>query len=80
MTVELLRSVLGWSALINMAFLTWWFMFFILARDWVYELHTKWFQLSDECFDAIHYAGLAFYKILIFVFNLIPYVVLRFIA
>jgi hypothetical protein len=41
------------------------------------RLHGRWFRLSDERFDAIHYAGMTIYKIGILLFNLMPYVALR---
>ena len=43
-----------------------------LLRDWVKRLHSRWFQLSDSTFDAVHYGGMALYKIGIFLFNLVP--------
>jgi hypothetical protein len=33
--------------------------------------------LSIEKFDAIHYAGMAYFKIGIFLFHLVPYLALR---
>jgi hypothetical protein len=77
MTVEIIRDVLAWCTVINFALLLWWFMFFSLAHDWLFRLHTRWFTLPEEKFDAIHYAGMAFFKICIFVFNLVPYLALR---
>lgn len=80
MTMELIRDVLGWSALINYAVLIWWFLLFLFAHDWMYRLHGRWFKLSVERFDTIHYAAMAFYKLCIFVFNLGPYLALRIVA
>lgn len=76
MDPELIRTALGWSTLINMAILLWWFAFFTLARDWMQHFHGRWFRLSDETFDAIHYGGMAFFKSLVLVFNLVPWLVL----
>ncbi len=76
MTIDLVRNALMWCSIINMGLLLWWFLFFTLAHDWVYHLHGKWFKLTVERFDTIHYAGIAFFKICIFMFNIIPYVVL----
>ena len=76
MTIESVRATLGWCTLINMALLLWWFVFFWLAHDWLYRFHGRFFQLSLETFDSIHYLGMAFYKIGIFLFNLVPYLVL----
>lgn len=80
MTVELLRDVLGWSAIINYAVLLLWFLIFRFGHEWMYRLHRQWFKLSPESFDAIHYAGMAFLKLCVFVFNLAPYLALRVIA
>ncbi len=77
MTVDILRGVLGWCAVINMGLLLWWFLLLAFAHDWVYRIHSKWFKIPVETFNAIHYAGMAFFKIAIFVFNIIPYFALR---
>ena len=76
MTLELLRNLLLWSAGINYLILTWWFLVFTFSHDWVYRLHGRWFALSEEHFDAIHYAGMAFYKIAVLMFNLVPGLIL----
>ena len=80
MTIELLTAFLGWSTLINMGILTLWFLVLVYAHDWSYQLHSKWFSLSVEGFDTIHYAGMAFYKISIYLFNLIPFLALHIVA
>ena len=76
MTIDAIRQVFGWCFVINMGLLLWWFLVIMLAHDWVYRMHSKWFKMSVEKFDAIHYAGIAFFKILIFAFNLVPYIAL----
>ncbi|MBT6231341.1 MAG: hypothetical protein HOI47_32265 [Candidatus Scalindua sp.] len=73
MTIDMVRDALLWCFIINIGILLWWFLFFSLAHDWVYQFHGKWFKLPVEKFDAIHYAGMAFFKICIFVFNIVPY-------
>ena len=77
MTVEQIRDVLAWCSVINIGLLLWWFLMFALAHDFVYRLHGKWFKLTVERFDAIHYAGIAFFKIGIFLLNIVPYLALR---
>ena len=54
-----------------------WIWLFILARDFMQRLHGRWFQLSRQQFDVIHYAGMAVFKLGIILFNLVPYVALR---
>jgi hypothetical protein len=77
MTLEIIRAALGWCAIINMGLLLVWAFFVIVAHDFVYRIHTRWFKLSRETFDAIHYSGMAAYKLSIFMFNLVPYFALR---
>ncbi|TCB42152.1 hypothetical protein E0H83_12630 [Acinetobacter terrestris] len=66
------------SVLINYIILMIWFLAIIFARDWIKQVHGKWFNLSDETFDAIHYGGMAIYKIGILLFNLVPLIVIYF--
>ncbi|MEJ2093628.1 MAG: hypothetical protein P8X93_00175 [Gammaproteobacteria bacterium] len=77
MQIEILRDLLAWCALTNIVLYLWWVLTFIYAHDWMFRFHSRWFNLTQDRFDSIHYAGIAFYKILIIFFNLIPYVVLR---
>lgn len=77
MTVEIVRDVLAWCAVINIGLLLWWWLFLTLAHDFVYRIHEKWFKLSEERFDTIHYSGMLFFKICIFLFNIVPYLGLR---
>ena len=73
MTLETVRSALLWCFVINTGLLLWWVLLLTLAHDWVYRVHSKWFKLPVEKFDAIHYAGMMFFKLSIFVFNVVPY-------
>ena len=76
MTLELVRNTLMWCTVINFGLLIVWFVGFLVARDWIRRLHGKWFKLSEESFDVIQYAGMGIFKLLIFVFNLVPYIAL----
>ena len=64
--------------LINYIILMIWFLAIIFARDWIKQVHGKWFNLSDATFDAIHYGGMEVYKIGILLFNLVPLIALYF--
>lgn len=61
---------------VNYAILITWFLVFAFARDFMRRLHGRWFKLSDATFDAVHYGGMAVYKLAIFLFNLAPLVAL----
>lgn len=80
MTLETIRSMLAWCTLINWGLLLVWFLMFFFVHDWIYRLHSRWYQIPQDRFDAIHYAGMAFFKILILTFNLVPYLALRIIG
>ena len=77
MTIVMVRDALLWCFVINTGLLLWWVLFFTLAHDWMYRFHGRWFKLSVDKFDAIHYAGIAFFKICIFLFNIVPYFALH---
>lgn len=77
MTRQKIQAVLGWCSIINIGLLIWWLLAFIFARDLMLRFHGLLFDIPAQTFDAIHYAGMAFFKILIFVFNVVPYIALR---
>ena len=70
------RNALLWCAVINYGILLVWVLFFMLAHDWMYQFHGRWFHLSVEQFDMLHYAGMSIYKIGIILLNLVPYIAL----
>lgn len=76
MNIDTLREFLGWCSVINIGIIFYWFLMISFAHDLVYRWHSKWFQLSTETFDTIHYAGITFLKLIVFVFNIVPYLVL----
>ncbi len=76
MTVCEIKNILLWCVGLNYAVLFIWFGAFVLAHDRMYKMHLRWFSLSVETFDAIHYAGLAVYKIGILLFFLVPLIAL----
>jgi hypothetical protein len=80
MSIEMIRNWLLVCGLINIGMMMFWALMFIAAHDWIYKMHTKWFKLSVETFDSIHYAGMAFFKLVIFLFNFVPYFALLIIA
>ena len=80
MNSDFLFRFLLCSLAINYAILLTWFVAFLAARNWLRALHGRWFRLSDPAFDAIHYGGMAVYKIGILLFNLVPLLALYFVG
>ena len=77
-TSKNLRTFLGWCVVLNLGMLTLWFLAIVFARDFVFRIHSWWFEISEESFDEIHYTMMAYYKLAVFLFYLTPYLVLRF--
>ena len=53
------------------------FVFYLLAGDWAYSIHSRWFQLTRHDFDLMYYYVMAFMKIASFLFFLLPYVSIK---
>ena len=66
--------------IINYVVLFFWFGVFVVAHDWLLNLHGRLFRLSEERLNSIHYLGMAIYKIGILLFNLIPYIALSIVS
>jgi hypothetical protein len=75
-TIEFTRNFLLWCAVINYGVLLAWFLVFVVAHDWMLRIHGRWFRLSRDQFDVVHYAGMSIFKIGIILFNLVPFIVL----
>jgi Family of unknown function (DUF6868) len=80
MTLEQVRTIIGWSTVINYAILFIWFGVFVSARGWLHRLHARCFPMSEERFAAMHYGLMGVFKLGILLFNLVPYVAMRFLA
>ncbi|HKY72907.1 MAG TPA: hypothetical protein VJL88_13390 [Nitrospira sp.] len=68
MSVPFTRDVLLLSLAINYGILLVWFLVFVFGHEWLRQLHGKWFRLSNEQFDVLHYGGMAVYKIGVLLF------------
>lgn len=76
MNIEVAKNFLLWCLAINYGVLIVWFLVFRFAHRWMFRLHNRWFQLSRESFDAIHYQSMAIYKIGVLLLNLAPFLAL----
>lgn len=80
MDIKILEEVLFWSFALNYGALVIWGLMVFLAGDKIYKLHSKLIKINREQFNAIHYGAMAFYKLIIFVFLLAPFVSLKIIG
>lgn len=75
--LEVIAGILIRCFVGGMALLVVWFAWFVFAGDWIYQIHSKWFQIPMQSFDAIHYAGMAVTKIAIILFFLLPWIAIK---
>jgi hypothetical protein len=76
MTLEAIRTFLLCSLGLAYALLLVWFAVFAFFHDGLHRLHGRWFKLPVETFDAIHYGGMAVYKIATLLLFAIPWLAL----
>jgi len=77
MTIESLAAFLGWCTLLNMGMLMFAALLLVSMRGAISKIHGTMFDLAEADLSRAYFQYLAQYKILIFVFNLMPYLALR---
>ena len=76
-TIETLIEFLGWSTLINFTFLLITTLAIMFFREPVIKIHAELFDLNKEDLGRAYFNYVALYKILIIMFNLVPYIALK---
>ena len=79
MTINELATFLGWASIINVCLLFLYVIAVAFFQDRLKQLHAKLLGVSKEVLPSIYMKYFAQYKILIIFFNLVPYIVLRFV-
>lgn len=80
MTLANLTDFFLWCTVINGGLLLFWTVIFGLAPDLVYRTQKRWFPLPQETFHLVMYSFLGLFKILVLVFNVVPWVALQIIG
>ena len=80
MDIRTLTEFFKWCTIINVALFILSAIMFIAAPDFIYNWHGQLFHMPREAFDMVLYSFLGLYKVVILVFNLVPYVALRIIG
>ena len=78
MDIQQLTDFFMWSTVINVGIFIYWIAWVLLAPELVYKIQSRFFPIDRENYNRIMYFFLGFYKVLIIVFMLIPYLVLEF--
>lgn len=77
LTPEILIGFLGWSTLINFTFLLITTLAIMFFKESIIKIHSELFNLNKEDLGRAYFNYIALYKILIIVFNLVPYIALK---
>jgi hypothetical protein len=79
MSMENLRTLLLWTGIINYGILILWGVLTLAVKGY-FRFVAKLLGITEEHFNAINYAGLVFYKLVIIFFTLIPWFVLSYVV
>ena len=74
MDIVKLRSVLGWSTVINFVLLVFFSMMILIGKEFIYGLWSHFVTISYQAYDIIMISFIGFWKIVVIVFFLIPYI------
>jgi hypothetical protein len=72
-----LTEFLGWAAVLNIALLSISSIMLMLMKNWITSIHSKMFNIPESELPVIYFKYLGDYKLLIWVFSLIPYLALK---
>lgn len=73
----LLSEIFGWMSLINIGLLSLATLALIWMGERITSVHSKFFNVQARQLKIMYINYLAQYKLLVFVFNLVPYIVLK---
>ena len=76
MNIETIREFLGWCTVINFGLMALVVVKLLLVRDWASRVHAKMFGFDEGSVREAYFQFVAYYKIAIIVFNLVPYIAL----
>lgn len=78
MNIESLTVFLGWCTLVNFSLLVLATVILVLFKDLAAGIHSKLLGLDRDELQSEYFRYLANYKLMVVVFNLVPWLVLRF--
>jgi len=76
MAIATVRAFFLWCTIVNGALLALSVMILTCAGDWVYRVHGTWYSLPRDAFNVVIYSFIGAFKVLVLVFNVVPYVAL----
>lgn len=80
MNLETLRDFFMMCTTINVGLMAFWVIMILAAPDLVYKTQTRFFPLGKEQFQLVMYCFLGVFKLLVIVFNVVPWLALMILA
>lgn len=80
MDTQTLTSFFMWCSIINGAVLMLWTFATMFAGDLLYQSQYKWFPIPRDTFNVVMYSLIGFMKVMLIIFSLTPFIVLRFLV
>jgi len=77
MNLQTLQQFLFWCMVINLGLLTLSVLLIITFRPWICQMHGRFFGLPEDYICKVLYAFLGFYKIVVIVFNVVPWLAVQ---
>ena len=71
MSLHILRHFFFWCSVINLGLFILGFLSF--KMDFTYRMQGRWYKMTKEQFNETFFNSMAIYKILITVFNVVPF-------
>lgn len=78
MEMSQLISLLGWCTVLNFSLLLLWSGLLLLWSEGLYHISTRFVPLDKSSFFKLHYGLLGGFKLMIYFFNLMPYLALKY--
>ena len=76
MDVQTLTSFFMWCTIINSGMLIFLALIYMLAPNLAYRLQSKFIPISRETFDVVFYSFMGLFKVIVLVFNVVPWIAL----
>lgn len=75
--IETCATFFGWMTVINFGLLLFSTIMLVAMKDFASRIHGKLFKMDPEDLKPIYFRFLANFKMLILVFNAVPYIALK---
>ena len=76
MDIQTLTSFFMWCTIINVGLLIFLALIYLVAPNLIYRLQSRWIPISRETFDVVFYSFIGFFKVVVLVFNVVPWIAL----